>query len=76
MQFQEKQKILIVDDRKENLVTLKKILARVDADFVEATNGNDALTASLDHTFALAILDVMMPGMNGYELATLLHGDK
>ncbi|MFH2074265.1 MAG: response regulator, partial [Pseudomonadota bacterium] len=72
----EKQKILIVDDRKENLVALRKVLSDVDAEIVEATTGNQALAATLDHTFAVAILDVQMPGMNGYELAEHLRGDK
>ena len=72
----ERQKILIVDDRKENLVALRHILREVDAEVVEATSGNLALAATLDHDFAVAILDVMMPGMSGYELAEHLRGDK
>ncbi len=72
----EKQKILIVDDRKENLFVLKQALSDLDAEIVEAQNGNDALAATLDHHFAVAILDVMMPGMNGYELAEYLRGDE
>ena len=69
------QKILIVDDRQENLYALRKVLDEVATELVEANNGNDALTASLHHDFALAILDVQMPGMDGYELASLLRGD-
>jgi two-component system, sensor histidine kinase and response regulator len=65
----DKPKILIVDDRHENLVALRTILQEVDAEVLEATNGNDALTATLNNHFALAILDVQMPGMDGYELA-------
>jgi diguanylate cyclase (GGDEF)-like protein/PAS domain S-box-containing protein len=68
-----RQKILIVDDRKENLFALQQVLKGLDVDIVKASNGNDALTATLDHQFSLAILDVMMPGMDGYELATLLR---
>ena len=71
----DKQKILIVDDRHENLVALRTILSEVNADVIEATNGNDALTTTLNHHFALAILDVQMPGMDGYELADYLQGD-
>lgn len=70
----EKPKILIVDDRPQNLFALRQVLKGLDVDIVEATNGNNALTASLDHNFGLAILDVMMPGMDGYELATHLRG--
>ncbi len=72
----EKQKILIVDDRRENLTALRQILRDVDADIIEATNGNQALAATLDHHFAVAVLDVMMPEMNGYELAEHLRGDE
>ncbi|MBU2552512.1 MAG: PAS domain S-box protein, partial [Proteobacteria bacterium] len=71
-----RQKILIVDDRRENLFALRKTLAGVDAEIIEATSGNQALAASLDHRFAVAILDIMMPGMNGYELAEHLRGDE
>jgi two-component system sensor histidine kinase/response regulator len=71
----EKPKILIVDDRQENLVALRTILNEVNADVIEATNGNDALTATLNHHFALAILDVQMPGMDGYELAYYMQKD-
>jgi two-component system sensor histidine kinase/response regulator len=73
--MQNKPKILIVDDRKDNLVALRTTLSEVDAEVIEATNGNDALTATLNHLFALAILDVQMPGMDGYELAGYIHSD-
>jgi two-component system sensor histidine kinase/response regulator len=71
----QKPKILIVDDRQENLVALRTILSEINADVIEATNGNDALTATLNHHFALAILDVQMPGMDGYELAYFMQKD-
>ncbi|MBN2232103.1 MAG: response regulator [Deltaproteobacteria bacterium] len=71
-----RQKILIVDDRKENLFALRQVLGDVDAEFVEATSGNEALAATLDNDFAVAILDVQMPEMTGYELAEYLRGDK
>lgn len=72
----DRQKILIVDDKPENLIALRQVLSALDAEIVEATTGNQALTATLDHRFAVAILDVMMPTMNGYELAEHLRGDK
>ena len=72
----ERQRILIVDDRKENLVALRQVLRELGAEIVEATSGNKALAATLDHDFAVAILDVMMPGMSGYELAEHLRGDQ
>ena len=49
-----KPKILIVDDRPENLVTLRRVLRDLDVVLVEATNGNDALKETLHHDFALA----------------------
>jgi signal transduction histidine kinase len=70
------QKILIVDDKKENLVALRQVLQDVEAEIIEASSGNEALAATLDHAFALAILDVMMPGMSGFELAKYLRGDQ
>ncbi|MFP3869997.1 MAG: response regulator [Syntrophobacteria bacterium] len=70
-----KQKILIVDDKKENLVALRQSLRGVDAEIHEATSGNEALAATLDHRFAVAILDVVMPGMSGFELAEHLRED-
>ena len=72
----ERQKILVVDDRAENLYALERVLADVDAEIVKATSGNAALAATLDNDFALAILDVEMPGMSGYELVELLRGDQ
>ena len=69
-------KILIVDDKEQNLLTLEKVLAETDAETVKATNGNDALKATLNHEFALAILDVQMPGMDGYELAEFLRAEE
>ncbi len=69
------QRILIVDDRPENLLALERTLDEVDAATVRATSGEQALAATLEHEFALAILDVQMPGMDGFELAELLRGD-
>ncbi len=71
----EQQRILIVDDRPENLLALRQVLAAVDAEVIAAGSGNEALAASLHQDFALAILDVLMPGMDGYELAALLRGE-
>lgn len=69
----ERTEILIVDDHEANLLALERSLRGVDARFVRARSGNEALVASLDHDFGLAILDVQMPGMDGYELAELLR---
>jgi PAS domain S-box-containing protein len=70
-----RQKILIVDDKEANLIALEKVLRQVDAEVIKARSGDDALKAVLNHDFALLILDVQMPGMDGYELASHLRGD-
>ena len=66
--------ILIVDDQERNLVALEAVLRDVPARVIRASSGEQALAHSLRHRFALAILDVQMPGMDGYELAELLVG--
>jgi signal transduction histidine kinase len=67
-------KILIVDDKPQNLFALGQNLKVLEAEVITASCGNDALIASLNHDFALAIIDVQMPEMDGYELAELLRG--
>jgi len=71
----ERQKLLIADDKAENLYVLEQTLRKTGAQIVQCSSGNEALVASLEHNFALAVLDVRMPGMDGYELAELLRGD-
>jgi len=71
-----KPKILIVDDRPENLVALETVLRDTDVELVKATSGNEALKATLYHDFALALLDIQMPEMDGYELAGILREDE
>jgi signal transduction histidine kinase len=66
--------ILIVDDRAENLVALEALIRRDDLTVHAAPCGEDALALLLEHEFALALLDVQMPGMNGFELAELMRG--
>jgi len=66
-------KILIVDDRIENLIALEKILEDIEVDFVRAFSGNEGLMLSLKHNYALAIVDVQMPGMDGYEMVSIMH---
>ncbi|MES9857053.1 MAG: response regulator [Sedimenticola sp.] len=70
------QKILIVDDKRANLVALGQTLKELDAEVVWALNGEEALRATLNHDFALTILDVNMPEMDGFELADILRGDE
>ena len=75
MQNQAPLKILLVDDRPSNLLALEHELRELPAEFVRATSGDEALGLTLRHRFALAILDVQMPSMDGYELAELLLGN-
>ncbi|MBT4497254.1 MAG: response regulator [Gemmatimonadetes bacterium] len=67
--------IMIVDDRPANLYALENTLREVPARVLRAHSGEEALALTLDNEFALAILDVQMPEMNGYELAEMLRGD-
>jgi signal transduction histidine kinase len=69
-----KAKILIVDDLPENLLALEALIRQEDRLVFQASSGEDALALLLEHEFALAILDVQMPGMNGFELAELMRG--
>ncbi|GAA4030824.1 hybrid sensor histidine kinase/response regulator [Actimicrobium antarcticum] len=67
-------KLLIVDDLPENLLALSTIIAQEDRIVYQASSGEAALALLLEHEFALAILDVMMPDMDGFELAELMRG--
>jgi CheY-like chemotaxis protein len=62
-------KILLVDDREENLIALEAILSSLDLVPVRARSGEEALKALLSTEFALILLDVRMPGMDGFETA-------
>ena len=70
-----KPKILIVDDTPANLIALNALLKKVDAEVIKANSGNEALSLVLENDFALFLLDVQMPGMDGYELADILLGE-
>ncbi len=70
-----KPKILIVDDNQENIFVLKKLLNKLDVDIMSTTSGNEALTQTLYNDFAVILLDVQMPGMDGYEVAEILKSD-
>ncbi|OLL28509.1 hybrid sensor histidine kinase/response regulator [Burkholderia sp. SRS-W-2-2016] len=66
--------ILIVDDIVHNITALEALLTRPDVAVLVADSGTAALDLLLKHEVALAILDVNMPGMNGFELAALMRG--
>ena len=62
-------KILLVDDRAENLLALEAILSSLDQELVFARSGEAAVEAALANDFAVILLDVVMPGMDGFETA-------
>ena len=67
-------KFLLVDDLEENLAALVALLSRDGLELHRAKSGAEALELLLHHEYALALLDVQMPGMNGFELAELMRG--
>jgi signal transduction histidine kinase len=74
MSINDPSKLLIVDDLPENLRALDALIRDDKRQVFQATSGEEALTLMLEHEFALAILDVQMPGMDGFELAELMRG--
>lgn len=69
-------KLLIVDDKPANLAALQNILEDVEVEVIATNSGNEALTHCLQHDFALILLDIQMPVMNGYEVARWLRKSK
>lgn len=67
--------ILLVDDREENLISLEEILSEDNRVFLKARSGNEALKTVLKHDVGLILLDVQMPGMDGFEVAELLQSN-
>lgn len=68
-----KTKILLVDDKPENLVALESLIANPDVETLSALSANDALALLIDNEFALALVDVQMPVMSGFELARVMR---
>jgi PAS domain S-box-containing protein len=74
MSPQQRARILMVDDRPENLMALEAILEPMGHELERAASGEEALRAVLRHDYACILLDVQMPGMNGFETAELIKG--
>jgi two-component system sensor histidine kinase/response regulator len=66
-------KLLLVDDRPTNLFALEAVLDNRGYQIVTATSGQEAIARVLSHDFAVILLDVMMPGMDGFETASRIR---
>jgi signal transduction histidine kinase len=76
MSRNDKIKILLVDDRPENLLAYRAILGELDLELTFADCGEEALKYVLTNDFAVILLDVNMPGMDGFETAAFIRGRK
>ncbi len=76
MLSEEKVNILLVDDHPENLLALGAILETSSYNLVTALSGEEALMCVLYHDFAVILMDVQMPGMNGFEAAAIIRDRK
>jgi signal transduction histidine kinase len=74
MKSDEKSNILLIDDKPENLLALEAILQDLEVTIFKATSGNKGLALLLENEFALVLMDVQMPGMDGFETARLMRG--
>jgi PAS domain S-box-containing protein len=68
--------ILIVDDTEVNLILLKSVIKKIKVNLILALSGSEALEKTCGIELALAIIDIQMPEMNGYELALNLNADR
>ncbi|HEY0962654.1 MAG TPA: response regulator [Pseudomonadales bacterium] len=69
----EKVNILLVDDQKARLLSYESILRDLDENLITAQSGEEALSLLMKHDFAVVLLDVSMPGMDGFETAAMIH---
>ena len=72
----DKPKILLVDDREANLMTLESLLTDMDVELTSVTSGRKAVNAATRCEYALIVLDVMMPNMDGFQTAGLIRSLK
>ena len=68
-------KILIVDDREENIIALEALLKRDDVEIFSTTSPNEALRLAWEINLSIALVDVQMPGMDGFELVEILKSN-
>jgi PAS domain S-box-containing protein len=76
MNMSERTNILLVDDKLDNIFALEQILSRQDRNIISANDGKEALRTVLNREIDLIILDVQMPGMDGFEVAQILKSNK
>jgi signal transduction histidine kinase len=69
----EKVNILLVDDQQARLLSYESILRELDENLISAQSGDEALGLLMKHDFAVVLLDVSMPGMDGFETAAMIH---
>lgn len=69
-------KILAVDDKRENLIAIQTVLKDMPVEVITATSGNEALQLTMYNDFVLALLDIHMPEMDGFELSEILQSEE
>ena len=70
-----KTSILLVDDNSANLLSLRAVLEELGQNLVEARSGEEALQRMQSDEFAVILLDVLMPGIGGFETAKMIRGN-